>query len=138
MNTYTYAEIEVGDEEHFACEITDTMMQKFREITGDINPLHNDLGFAVKSGYKDRIVYGMLSASLLSTLAGVYLPGKFSLINSVEVWFAKPVYIGERLTVSGKVYKKDDKYNLITLKVTITNQLREKVCRGRMEITVKQ
>lgn len=138
MNYYTYSEINVGDEESFYHEITEEHMQAFLKITDDTNSLHNDEEKAIKEGYKGRVVYGMLTASLLSTLAGVYMPGEYSLINSEELFFAKPVYIGDRLQVKGKVYAKNDKFNLITLKVSIVNQNNEKIARGKMEITVRK
>jgi len=138
MNTYTYDEISIGDEESFTVTITDAMMKSFLEITGDVNPLHNDEDYAGKSGYPGRVVYGMLTASFLSTLAGVYLPGERSLIQTVETKMAKPVYIGDTLTISGKVTEKHDSFSLIILKVTIKNQNGDSVLRGKMQIGVKE
>ena len=48
----------------------------------------------------------MLTASFLSTLAGIYLPGEKSLIHSVETKMIKPVFIGDELIVTGKVSEK--------------------------------
>lgn len=48
MNKYTYDEINLGQEESFSVTVTESMMEKFRDITGDINPLHNDELFAKK------------------------------------------------------------------------------------------
>ncbi len=78
----------------------------------------------------------MLTASFLSTLAGVYLPGERSLIQQVEIKFAKPVYIGDTLTVTGQVAEKNDTVQRIELKVTITNQDAAKVLRGKMGVLV--
>ena len=103
MNDLSYEEIEVGHKESFTVTVTEEMMDKFLAITGDVNPLHNDEDYARSEGHPGRVVYGMLSASLLSTLAGVYLPGKRSLIHEVKIKFAKPVYIGDTLTVEGTV-----------------------------------
>ncbi len=136
MNDYTYEEITAGQKESFTVTVTEDMMDKFRAITGDDNPLHNDEDYARLEGHPGRVVYGMLSASLLSTLAGVYLPGKRSLIHEVKIKFAKPVYIGDALTVEGVVDEKHDVYSLLVLKVTIRNQSGEKVCRGAMQVSV--
>ena len=93
MKNYDFSDIEIGLEESFIYELTEEKMQKFLEITGDINPLHNDINYAKEKGYNERVVYGMLTASALSTLAGVYLPGKKSLIHSIDLSFVKPVFI---------------------------------------------
>ena len=134
MNHYNYEEIEVGQEEHFSITITEEKMAAFREITGDINPLHNDESFAKEKGFNKRVVYGLLTSSFLSTLAGVYLPGEHSLIHTVETEFVKPVFIGDELTIKGTVKEKDDNFKLIWLKIVIINQKGEKVCRAKMRV----
>ncbi len=136
MNTYTYDEIEVGQAESFTVTVTEDMLSSFKAITGDNNPLHNDEDFAKAKGQPGRVAYGMLTASFLSTLAGVYLPGERSLIQQVEIKFAKPVYIGDTLTVTGQVAEKNDTVQRIELKVTITNQDGAKVLRGKMGVLV--
>ena len=134
MNQYLYEEITVGMEESFTVRVTEEMMDGFLKITGDNNPLHNDETYAMEKGFSSRVVYGMLTASFLSTLAGVYLPGKFSLIHAVEAEFPRPVYIGDDLTVTGKVSGKDERFRTFSLKITIRNGRNEKVCRAKMRV----
>lgn len=138
MNEYRYEEIETGHKESFTVTVTKEMMESFCSITGDINPLHNDEDHARAKGHPGRVVYGMLTASLLSTLAGVYLPGRNSLIHEVKVKFVKPVYIGDTLSVEGVVEEKHDVYSLLVLKVTIRNQAGDKVCRAKMQVGVEE
>ena len=122
MNHYSINDLSIGHKESFTTEITSAMFDKFKEITGDINPLHNNEDFAKDLGHKGRVAFGMLTASFLSTLAGVYLPGERSLIHSVETKFTKPVYIGDVLNVSGEVVEINDTVNQIVLRVEIKNQ----------------
>ncbi len=122
--------------ESFSCTLTEDMMQKFLEITGDVNPLHTDNSFAAKKGFGGRVVYGMLTASLISTLGGCWLPGKHCLIQGVETKFACPVYVGDTLTVVGEVSKLDMELRYLEVKVTITNQKQEKVLRGVLKAGV--
>ena len=138
MNTYTYDQIEVGHKESFTVTVTGEEMDEFRKITGDINPLHSDVEYAKEHGYSDRVVFGMLTASYLSTLAGVYLPGEHSLIHSVKTKFSGVVYPGDELTIEGTVTEKNDTFELIIVKVIIRNQNGEKVCKAEMQIGVSQ
>ena len=138
MNSYSYEEISVGLKEQFKKQITDEMLSGFRKISGDENPLHNDRKYAQKRGYNDIVVYGMLSASLLSTLAGVYIPGKYSLIYSTKFNFHKPVFVSDTITVNGTVKEKDERFNTIRLKVIMENQDGEKVLSGSMQIGVTE
>ena len=137
MREYTYDELAIGQEESFSIQVTEEMMGSFRDITGDLNPLHVDEQFAKNRGFPNRVAYGMLTASFLSTLAGMYLPGKNSLIYSVSIEFPKPVFIGDILEISGTIAEKDDRFHMITVKITIHNQ-DKKVCRGNMKIGVMQ
>lgn len=136
MNSYTYDQLTIGMSESFTVTVTEEMLASFKAITGDINPLHNDESFAKEKGMPGRVAYGMLTASFLSTLAGVYLPGERSLIQQVEIKFAKPVFIGDVLTVTGQIVEKNDSVSRIELKTTITNQDGKKVLRGKMDIMV--
>ena len=136
MNNYKFEELTVGMTESFKVLITEEMLDAFKGITGDVNPLHNDEEFAKAKGHPGRVAYGMLTASFLSTLAGVYIPGERSLIQQVETKFANPVYIGDELTVKGEITELIESVQRLELKVTITNQNGKKVLRGKMQILV--
>ena len=139
MNCYTYDEITEGHTSTFSVTITEQMMSNFFVITGDCNPLHTDEGVCDKSngdGFVGKVVYGMLTASFLSTLAGVYLPGKHSLIHKSEAEFPTPVYVGDTLVFTGEVVNKNDSFRVIELKVTARNGAGKKVLRGKMRVGV--
>lgn len=137
MNNYTYEDIEIGHKESFSVTITEEMLSAFRDITGDVNPLHNDEEYAISKGNPGRVAYGMLTASFLSTLAGVYLPGVRSLIHEVNVKFSKPVYIGDVINIEGIVDEKNDTFSLLMIKVTMRNQNGVKICKAKMQVGVE-
>ncbi len=136
MNTYTYEELNEGMKESFQVTVTEEMQQLFCKMSGDENPLHRSSEYAKAKGYEDRVVYGMLTSSFLSALAGMYLPGERSLIHSVEIKYQKPVYIGDVLTIEGEIDEKNDTYELIKIKAVIRNQKGEKVVKARMQVGV--
>lgn len=139
MNEYRYADLNIGHQESFSVLMDEEKMEMFKCITGDTNALHNDLNFAMLGGYDGKVVYGFLVASFYSTLAGVFLPGKWSLIYDVtELGMVAPVYIGDELTVSGKVIGRDDVYKMITLKLQIRNQNGKRVSKGKMRVIVRE
>lgn len=134
MNTYKFEDLNVGDEEKFSVQITPLMMKQFLSITGDTNPLHTEKEFSKQNNFKDCVVYGMLTASFISTLAGVYLPGKYCLIQSVESKFIKPVFEGDVITISGIVERMHESVQQIEIKVLMINQYNEKVLRGKLKV----
>lgn len=122
MNCYKIQELTPGMEVHFFASVTEEMLQKFLEISGDINPLHTDVAFARARGYPSWVAYGMLTASFYSTLAGVYLPGEHCLLWEVNSKFTAPVFVGDELDVYGKVTEVNERFGYIRLKARIKNQ----------------
>lgn len=135
MNTYTFDQLSVGMHASFSKKITEEDMNHFLAITQDTNPLHTHKEFAQEQGFPERVVYGMLTASLLSTLAGVYLPGKYSIILSTTVQFQKPVFMHDELQIQGTITEKREFGNLITITVSITRK-DEQVSKGTILVKV--
>lgn len=132
MNAYAFEDFEVGLSASFTVEITEKMMERFYEICRDKNPMHMDEEYAVKHGYKSRLVYGMLTAAFYSRLAGMELPGKYCILKSVESFFERPVYIGDVLCVSGRVKDRDGRFRQACVKAKITNQERKTVSKANI------
>jgi 3-hydroxybutyryl-CoA dehydratase len=110
------------------------MMDMFLKLSGDDNPLHRDTAFAAARGFRDRVAYGLLSASFYSTLAGVHLPGRNCLLHGVDVSFLAPVYVGDVLTVAGEIIHLTDAYRQAQIAATITNGQGEKVSKAKIRI----
>lgn len=137
MNKYTFDDLQKGHKESFEAEVTLERMDSFRNLSGDINPLHSDESFATSKGFNGRVAYGHLTASFFSTLAGVYLPGENCLIREVSYKFMRPVYVGDKLIVSGEVTEVDDRTKEVFLKVRIYRKEDEELLvRGKMIVGV--
>jgi 3-hydroxybutyryl-CoA dehydratase len=138
MNSYTFDQLSVGMSESFTVTITEEMMDKFIEITGDVSPIHVSREYATSHGFPDRVCHGMLFGSLFSTLAGVYLPGEHCLLHSVETKFSNPVFPGDTLTVTGKIREINDSFKVVTVKGEIKNQNGKKVCKANIQLGVRK
>ena len=134
MNEYRFEDLKIGQEEFFSVTVTEEMMKQFLDLSGDSNPLHNDPEFAVSQGYQNKVVYGLLTTSFISKLVGVYLPGKYCLLQGVDVKYSKPVYVGDILIVKGVVDELHESVKRAVIKVTIQNQDEKKVVKGKAEI----
>lgn len=133
MNEYSFSDISLGMTGEFSATITNEMMAHFLSISGDTNPLHIDVGYARLKGFPSRVVYGMLSSALYSTLAGVYLPGKHCLLQGVDITFNHPVYEGDHLTICGEVSYINEAYQMIEIKAYIKNQDGKKISKAKIK-----
>lgn len=138
MNRYTFEDLPVGHTESFPVRIGPEEMALFARLTGDENPLHTDGDYARSKGYAGEVAYGMLTASFLSTLAGMYLPGERSLLQEVEVKFVRPLVPGEGLdlVVSGTITEREERFRRLTVKVSVTGADGTKYLRGTMKVGV--
>ena len=136
MNEYKFSDIKVGLTESFDTKIDISMMDKFLDISNDTNPLHIDEIYAKEKGFPNRVVYGLLTSSFYSTLVGVYLPGKYCILQGIDIQFSKPVYIDDSLNISGKVSYINEAYKQIEIKAVITNQDNKKVSKATIKVGV--
>lgn len=134
MNNYKFEDLKIGMSESFSVTITEEMMDSFLNLSGDENPLHVDKEFALSQGYSDRVVYGLLTTSFISKLIGVLLPGRYCLLQGIELKYSKPVYVGDILIVRGVVDELHESVQRLSLKVEIINQDEKKVVKGKVEI----
>lgn len=136
MNEHRWEDLVLGLSAELEVTVSSEMMERFRATTGDTNPLHTDAGYAVAHGFGDRVVYGLLTASFYSTLAGVLLPGRRCLLHGVSVSFHEPVYVGDRLRVRGEVAYRNEAFRQAELACTTTNQHGVKVAAGKLKVGV--
>ena len=122
MNNYNINEIYVGLKETFNVIVNQQMVDLFVSLCGDTNPLHTDFAYAQSKGFLNKVVHGLLSSSFYSKLVGVYLPGKNSLLHGIDVTFRKPVFVGDKLSVTGKVSYINLAYRQIEVDAFIENQ----------------
>ena len=134
MNQYIFSEVKIGLEESFSVTVDSSKLDYFLDISSDINPLHTDDSYARSKGFDNRVVYGMLTASFYSTLVGVFLPGKFCILQGIDIQFNKPVYIGDHLTISGMVTYINDAYKQLEIKASIINQDDKKVSKALIKV----
>src|SRR5262249_2492931 len=90
--------------------------------SGDHNPIHVDIDFAKKFGFKDVFAHGMLSMGFLGRLVTSYAPR--DRIRKLGTRFTSITWVGDVITLSGKVTGKREENGekLIDLEVRCTNQ----------------
>ena len=137
FNEYIFDEIKIGMKETFQVTITEAMENNFAEITGNYNPLASNEEYAATTDYKKRICPGMFTASFLSRLTGMHLPGKYALVYSQSLNFVNPCFIGDTITVEGEVIDKSIATKIITLRTTITDKSNKRIIDGEARVIIR-
>ena len=102
--------------------------------SGDHNPIHVDLDFAKKFGFKDVFAHGMLSMGFLGRLVTSYAPR--DRIRKLGTRFTSITWPGDVITLSGKVTGKREEggEKLIDLEVKCTNQNGQDTLQGHATV----
>ena len=87
----------------------------FAELSGDHNPIHLSEHFARKTRFGGRIVHGLYTASLISGVIGMRLPGPGAVYISQTLHFLGPVKIGDVVDVSVEVVELTEKNRRVRL-----------------------
>ena len=117
----TYDEIKIGDTASLTRTLTKQDIQLFATVTGDMNPAHLDEAYAKTDIFHQIVGHGMWTGSMFSVLLGMQLPGPGTIYLEQTLRFLKPVHLGDTITVSIKVTKKDDTHKHITFETLCVN-----------------
>ena len=134
---YSFDEIELGMQKSFKIFISEDYLDDFAKLSGDDNPLHMNEEYASSTSFKKRVCSGMFLSSFFSRLVGMYLPGKHALHISQSLNFVNPCFIGETITVEGKVIDKSPATKIIKLETTITNESGKRIIDGKAQVIVR-
>jgi len=137
LSELNFDQIDIGYSKEFKITITKSMVDEFAKISGDFNPLHTDEKYAESTKFGKRLVHGMLLASFLSQMVGMYLPGKNALYSSQTLEFHNPCFVGNEISVISKVIDKSQSTKIIKIESKISNEENKLLLYGMGRIVVR-
>jgi acyl dehydratase len=104
--------------------------------SGDHNPIHVDLDFAKKFGFKDVFAHGMLSMAFLGRLVTSWVPQTH--LRRLGTRFTSITWVGDVITVTGKVTGKREEggQKLVDLEIKCTNQNGQDTLQGEATVAL--
>ncbi len=130
----TFDELRLGDAASIVRTLTFKDIELFAVMSGDVNPAHVDPEFARSDMFHKIVGHGMWGGTLISTVLGTELPGPGTIYLGQTLRFMKPVGLGDTLTVTVKVAKKDSARHRVTFDCAATNQRGEIAIEGVAEV----
>lgn len=126
----TIADFHVGQRAEFRKTFTEEDLRHFIAITGDVNPLHVDDAFADRTFFRRRIAHGMLTASLFSTMVGMFIPGTGAIYRTQTLEFLRPVFVGDTVMATFEIVEIDEGEQILKIESRIVNEAGEVVVSG--------
>lgn len=122
--------IRIGDSASYTKTFTEEDVRLYAGITGDYNSVHLDEEYARNTVFKGRVIHGMLTAGLISTVLGTILPGLGTIYLSQSLKFKAPVRIGDTVTATVRVVEIDQEKQRARLETVCINQSGKEVLAG--------
>ena len=95
--TYYFEDLELGMDASVSKSVTMEDIEKFASVSGDYNPVHLDREYAAGTIFKDVIAHGLLTASYISTVFGMKMPGPGAIYVAQSLNFKAPVRVGDEV-----------------------------------------
>jgi 3-hydroxybutyryl-CoA dehydratase len=130
MMEYKWSDLHIGLKHGFEAAFSVEDAAAFAALSGDLNPLHVDAKYAIAAGYLGPVLFGMMTSALYSRLVGVYLPGKYALLQGIDIDFSSPCYPGDLLHVEGEIIFLSDAFQRLEIKATIRKDGRKLVSKA--------
>jgi len=122
IENHVFEDISVGQSARLLRTLTLEDIKAFAAVSGDTNPAHLDPDYANETLFHGVIAHGMWSGALISALLGTQFPGPGTIYLDQALHFAKPVRIGDTLTVTVTVTAKNPLDHSLELDCQVVNQ----------------
>ena len=117
--------------------ITENIYNKFIDLSNDKNPVHTNKKFALKFGFKEKVVHGNLLNVFLSYVIGELLPTKSFVIIDQSIKYKNPIYIGMTIKIYLNVKKLVQSVDIINFNFFFEEKKsKKKLAIG--EVTIKE
>ena len=125
-----------GDQFKETFSVTDKIYNGFIDIFNDKSPLHTIEKFAIKKGFKSKVMHGNILNGFLSYFIGECLPVKNVIIHSQIIHFKNPVYLNDTLNLEVKVSNISESVNAVEFNFVFKNSTLKSVAKGKIQIGI--
>jgi 3-hydroxybutyryl-CoA dehydratase len=129
-------DLKIGDTFSTERKVTDELVRKFAEVSGDYNPIHLDEEFAKNTRFGRRIAHGMLSGAFISAVLGYEFKERKIVYLSQTMKFTAPVYLEDTVTATATISNIREDKGIVMLETTCTNQNGETLVKGEAVVMV--
>ncbi len=130
--------VAIGQQFSTSREVTDELVRRFAEVSGDYNPIHLDEEFAKTTRFGRRIAHGMLSGAFISAVLGNEFKDMKIVYLSQTMKFTAPVFLGDTVTATATITAIREDKNIVTLETVCTNQNGDILVKGESAVMIMQ
>ena len=126
--------MKVGDKFSVKFNLSEQIYIRFLENFRDNNILHVNDSYAVKKGFKSKVVHGNILNGFISYFIGMELPISNVMIVSQKINYKKPSYINDEITMNSTITDYFGSVNLYEIKFKFYNQNNSIISNGIIQL----
>jgi phosphate acetyltransferase len=134
LENRTFEEIHIGDSASLVRTLRPEDIQRSAAMSSDVDPVHFDAEHARSSMFHEWLAHGMWGGALITTVLGSQLPGPGTVYVNENLHFARPITMGDTITVTVTVAKKFEHHHNVILDCQCLNQHGLVVISGTVEV----
>lgn len=123
-NRVTLAEIQEGQTATREYTISENVYQSFLRAFDDRSPIHVDAAAANRAGFAGPVMHGAILNGFVSHFVGMHFPGATAVLQSVEIRYRAPSFLGDRILIDATVTQLVESVRVMVLELEIQNQTR--------------
>jgi len=131
-------DFKIGSVYHTRLDVDSTLVHKFAEVSGDVNPIHMDVEDAKAYGYPRQVAHGALMLAALSKMIGMQIPGPGAIWMNQSIEWTSPVFVGDQIEITAKIAAISEGAGILRLALEARNQKNELTMRGDAQVKISQ
>lgn len=134
MKTPNFESLEVGQTFKHDFKLDRFIYLKFLDISKDNNQIHTDNKYAKSYGFNSKIMHGNILNIYLSFFVGTVLPIKNIMIIAQSIFFKKPLYLNDVVSLHSEILSIHKSVNIFELKFSFNKVPRVCVSNGKIKL----
>ncbi len=134
LTNKTFDEIQIGDTASLTKTLTFEDINLFALASGDINPTHTDMEFAMHAQDGKVRGHSMWHGALISNILGTKIPGPGTIYRRQDLTFLRTLLLGDIITVTVTVTQKIAEQHVVVFDCQSKDIAGHVVCQGIAEV----
>lgn len=115
-------------------EMNEMVFLNYMTAFQDTNRIHTDEEIAKKLGFKGKVMHGGIINGFISNFIGVHFPGDLSLIHYVQIDYHSPLFLNDKVVITGKINQIIDSIKALVINLRITNNEGTLLAKAKVQV----
>lgn len=118
---YTFKSLAEGTHTTAEYVISTSVYENFLRAFDDTSRIHVDEAYARSRGFKGLVMHGAILNGFVSHFVGMRVAGENGFLQSVDIQYKNPNYLGDAIAVDAEVIQKVEAVNVAVMKLVLRN-----------------